>query len=102
MARDERHDVAENGARDGRRCDDARYDGSPRLSSFPISIMGSPGTRYCPVAHAPRSPVLQRSEQKGRYFDCGVHSTAFLQTGQLTMRGFMIKGVKAMRSKAER
>ena len=33
------------------------------------------GTRYASLAHAPRSIILQRSEQNGRQRDAGVHST---------------------------
>lgn len=54
-----------------------------------MSISGSPATRYCSDAQAPRSLVLHRSEQNGRNFAAGVHSTGFLQRGQLTILGLM-------------
>lgn len=33
---------------------------------------------------------LQRSEQNGRHFDAGVHSTLLPQLGQLTIRGVVM------------
>ena len=39
------------------------------------------------VAHAPRSPILHRSEQKGRKLDSGFHSTGVRQRGHDTTSG---------------
>jgi hypothetical protein len=54
--------------------------------SSPSSPEGdlSAGTEYSPATHAPRSIILQRSEQNGRW-GFPSHSTSFLQIGQATI-----------------
>jgi hypothetical protein len=45
----------------------------------------SPAIRYSSFAQAPRSRVLQRSEQNGRNFEAGTHATGAPQRGQATV-----------------
>ena len=50
------------------------------------SLSSTNGTRYFSDAHAPRSTILQRSEQNGRHGLWGPHSTRLAQVGQATVR----------------
>src|SRR5207244_1125800 len=54
------------------------------VSSSPCT---SSGTRYCSLAQAPRSTILQRSEQNGRKRFSSFHSTSAPQCGHSTIRG---------------
>jgi hypothetical protein len=60
---------------------------SGRVSS---SSFSTAGMRNDSLAHAPKSIILQRSEQNGRHFDAGVHSTSLRQVGHATVRGGLI------------
>lgn len=51
------------------------------------SVTWSPGIACAPEAQAPKSTSLQRSLQKGRYGNEGVHSTGRLQVGHLVVAG---------------
>ena len=56
-----------------------------RSGAGPLSSScSSAATRYCSVAHAPRSTVLQRSEQNGRNSLSGRQGTCFPHRGQGT------------------
>lgn len=50
-------------------------------------MFSTTGTRYDSLAQAPRSIILQRSEQKGRYGLALSQATVFPHCGQFTMRG---------------